>query len=348
MDATLKEYKCPNCSGKLEFDTKSQKLKCPYCDGTFDPEIFELSNEYKVEASTFNETDEFNHYICKTCGGEVITDKETIASSCPYCDNPLVISDSISGDYKPAKVIPFKYDKKQAIQKYKEHLSGKYLLPKKFSSDATLNEIKGIYVPFWTFDGKANANIHYNATKTRYYVSGDYDVVETSHYKLFRSGSVSFKDVPVDASSKVDDDLTQSIEPFDKKEAKDFNSNYLAGYLADRYNVSAEDSRPIASSRIINSTRSLFDSTTAFYDTCTPVSEDVYISNGYQEYDLFPIWLLNVKYNDKNYKFAMNGQTGKFVGDLPMDTKKLILTLLFTFIGVFVLITFLFYLGLGI
>ncbi len=318
----------------MEFDTKSQRLRCPYCEGTFDPEVFNEGTDYTVNNEEWND-ENIVVYSCRSCGGAIMTDRDTAAASCPYCGNPIVMTSNVSGVFKPKKIIPFKLDKKQAKERYRNHLQKKYLLPKEFTSEAVIDEIKGVYVPYWLFDGRANARMWFDATRVRFYSEGDYDCTETSYYKLFRSGSVRFMDVPVDASSKIDDDLTQSIEPYDNSESKDFNSNYLAGYVADKYDVDVEESRDIANGRIGNSTTSLFASTTGGYDTVVPTSSSIAITEGSQEYVMYPVWLLNVKYNGKLYKFAMNGQTGKFVGDLPYDKGKLISTMA----GVFILIT---------
>ncbi len=334
----LKEFKCPNCSGRLEFDARTQKLKCPYCDGTFDPELFEQANDYTVSTEHWDD-DDMVVYTCRSCGGQIIADRNTAADSCPYCGNPVVMTGNVSGIYKPKKVIPFLLDKKQAKEKYLEHLKGKPLLPDKFTDDAVIDEMKGVYVPYWLFGGKANARMWFDATRTRHWNEGDFMCTETSYYKLFRSGSVLFADVPVDASGKVEDALTESIEPFDLRQAKAFSENYLAGYLADKYDVSAEESRQRANERIANSTASLFQSTTAGYDTCIPSSTTITISQGCQDYVMYPVWLLNVKYEGKLYRFAMNGQTGKFVGDLPADNGKLVKYMTVIFLGVTALLT---------
>ncbi|MBP5279713.1 MAG: hypothetical protein J6Z03_04440 [Erysipelotrichaceae bacterium] len=318
----LKDFKCPNCSGALVFDTKSQKLKCPYCEGTFDPELFEEAHNYTVNNEEWND-ENIIVYSCRSCGGTIMADKDTAASSCPYCGNPVVMVSNVSGIYKPKKIIPFMFDKKQAKERYKKHLVNKTLLPNEFTSESTIDEIKGIYVPYWLFDGKATARMWFDATRVRFYSEGNYDCTETSYYKLFRAGSVRFADIPVDASSKVDDELSQSIEPFEVREAKDFSDSYLAGYVADKYDVDVVESREKANSRISNSTSALFASTTRGYDTVVPSSSSITIGEGNQEYVMFPVWLLNVKYQGKMYTFAMNGQTGKFVGDLPYDMGKL-------------------------
>ena len=156
------EYKCPCCGGAIEFDSKLQKLKCPYCDSEFEVQsLKEMDEALKyVDADSLEwddsqetvwddgEDSSLRTYICHSCGGEIIADENTAASKCPYCGNPVVMTGSLSGELKPDYVIPFKLDKKAAVESLKRHLSGKRLLPKVFKDQNHIEEIRGIYVPF--------------------------------------------------------------------------------------------------------------------------------------------------------------------------------------------------------
>lgn len=331
--SVLLEYKCPCCSGDIKFDSTLQKMKCPYCDTEFDLETLkgydDVLKEQKPDDMTWEEeaggqwgdgeADGMSVYICKSCGGEIIVDKETAASACPYCDNPVVMTGKLSGDLRPDYVIPFKLDKNAAKAALSNHFKGKRLLPKVFKDQNHIDEIKGVYVPFWLFDADADANIHYKATKVRTWSSGDYRYTETSFYAVTRAGNVGFERVPVDGSSKMADDLMESIEPFDFKDAVDFQTAYLSGYLADRYDVTAEQSIDRANQRIKNSTEQVFKETVQGYATVMPESSTINLSNSKSKYALYPVWILNTSWNGEKYTFAMNGQTGKFVGNLPMD-----------------------------
>ena len=336
--AKQENFKCPNCGGALGFDAESQKLKCPHCDGTFDIDSFEEGKDIEIENETWDEKDNIISFTCKSCGGVIMTDKNTAATSCPYCGNPMVLTGNVEGDYKPVKLIPFKYDKKQAKENYKKFLSGKRLLPKQFLSDAIIDEIKGIYVPYWIFNGTAKASMWFDATKVRTWSDGTFNYRETSIYKLYRAGKINFSNVPVDASKNIPDELTESLEPYDNNEFKNFNSNYLAGYYADKYDVDAKESRKIADSRIANSVVGAVNATAAGFGAIVPTNQSISISDGSQEYVMYPIWLLNIKYDNKMYTFAMNGQTGKFVGNLPEDKAKAFKISLLVFLGVTILV----------
>lgn len=331
--AALQEYKCPCCGGAIEFNSTAQKMKCPYCDTEFEMETLAsyddaLKNEPKEEMTwdttagsewQDGETEGLRTYTCKSCGGEIVGDETTAATTCPFCDSPVVMTGQLSGSLKPDYVIPFKLDKKAAKEALKRHCSGKRLLPKVFKDENHIDEIKGIYVPFWLFDADADASIRYKATKTRVWSDKNYDYTETRFYSVSREGSIGFERVPVDGSTKMEDELMESIEPFDFSEAVDFQTAYLAGYLADKYDVDSEQSIEHANARIKKSTEDVFASTVKGYSSVIPESTNVRLHNGKAKYALYPVWLLNTSWKGKKYTFAMNGQTGKFVGDLPMD-----------------------------
>ena len=287
----LLEYKCPCCGGAIEFNSTLQKMKCPYCDTEFDMETVKEFNE----AAANQQSDELNWesasdnswkedeasgmsvYICQSCGGEIVADESTGASSCPFCGNPVVMSGKFSGTLRPDFIIPFKLDKKAAKEGLTKHLHGKILLPKVFKKENHIDEIKGVYVPFWLFDTDASADIRYHATKTRFWSDSDYDYTETSHYSVFRAGNIGFDQIPVDGSSKIDNDLTESLEPYVISEAVDFATPYLAGYVADKYDVSAEESAERANQRVRKAAEDAFRDTVIGYDSVTP--EDTRIQN---------------------------------------------------------------------
>ncbi len=331
--AVLQEYKCPCCGGAITFDSSLQKMKCPYCDTEFEMETLVSYDDalntaqsdqmhWETEAGSdwqAGESENLRVYVCKSCGGEIVTDETTGASSCPYCDNPIVMMGQFAGELKPDFVIPFKLDKKAAVAALNRHYGGKKLLPKVFKDQNHIEEVKGIYVPVWLFDADAHAQIRYKGTKTRTWSDSRYNYTEVSHYLISRSGSLGFERVPVDGSSKMDDTLMESIEPFRFSDAVDFQTAYQAGFLADKYDVDAETSIERANARIKKSTEDAFAKTVTGYDSVVPENTSVQLENGHAKYALYPVWLLNTDWKGKKYTFAMNGQTGKLVGDLPLD-----------------------------
>jgi DNA-directed RNA polymerase subunit RPC12/RpoP len=327
----MTDYKCPCCGGQIEFDSASQNMKCPFCDSEFSIEAVQemqadqlSSNDMSWDTSAGTdwqpgETEGMKIYSCKSCGGEIVADELTGASSCPYCGNPVVISGTFDGDLRPDLVIPFKLDKNKAKEKLAEHLKGKKFLPKAFTDQNHIDEIKGVYVPFWLFDADADGDIRYEGVKERRWSDSNYRYVEKSYYNVRRTGSLAFEHVPVDGSSRMPDDLMESIEPFDYKDAVTFEKAYLSGYLADRYDVTAEQSIDRANHRIEESVIDTFRDSVIGYSQVTEKGNAIQLHNGKAQYVLYPVWILNTTWNDQKFLFAMNGQTGKFVGNLPLD-----------------------------
>ena len=333
---TLLEYKCPACGGALNFDSSVQKMKCPYCDTELEVaalrELDEVLRQEQPSAYTWDtqpqsqwteeEAEGLRSFVCQSCGGEIVGDENTAATHCPYCDNPVVLAGRFRGDLRPDLVVPFQLNKEQAKAALEAHLNKKPLLPKLFKSQNRLESIQGIYVPFWLFDTDVQANIRYHATRIRHWSDSNYNYTRTSHYSLWRSGGIGFDNVPVDGSSKMLDALMESIEPYDLSKAVSFQTAYLAGYLADKFDVTAESCKGRANDRIRTSTESAFAATTAGYSSVIPEHTDIQLKNGRVRYALLPVWVLTTRYGEKCYTFAMNGQTGKMVGDLPVDWKR--------------------------
>ncbi len=329
----VQEYKCPCCGGAISFDSNIQKMKCPYCDTEFEMETLreydealaqdaEDNMQWDQTSAPWEETGNVRQYVCTSCGGTIIGDGSLAATSCPYCDNPVVMTEQLAGMLKPDYVLPFKLDKMAAKAGMAKYLQGKPLLPKAFKTEQHIDEIKGIYVPFWLFNTGVQGDFRYRATRVHTYSDSKYVYTETSYFSVLRGGEIAFQNVPVDGSQKMPDDLMEALEPYDFSEAVDFQTAYLAGYFADRYDVDSQTSIKRANERVKNCTQQAFNSTVLGYTSFFPEHSSVRLSGGKTKYALYPVWILNTTWKGKKYLFAMNGQTGKFVGNLPIDKKK--------------------------
>jgi len=333
----IDEYKCPNCGGTVKFDSSAQTMKCPYCDTEFELAAIE---EYQKEVEALkkddfawgtptegeawggDDQDDLTAGSCPSCGAELFGDENTVATVCPCCGNAQIVAKRLSGDLKPNYVIPFKLEKKAAVDAMKEFCKGKRLLPKYFVHDNHIESMQGVYAPFWLFDANAHGHVTFKATKTRVWKTGDYLYKETSHYSALRDGNLGFSKVPVDASEKMDDAYMDAIEPFDYSQMKDFNKAFLAGYLAEKYDVDADKSKERAERRIKSTLEKEFRDSVSGYTTVIQTGSTVNVKDGKVNYALFPVWVLNSKYEKENYQFMMNGQTGRLVGRLPVDQGK--------------------------
>ncbi len=327
----LHEYECPACGGAMEFNPKTQKIKCPYCDSEFDVKDYVAnhnSNSEGVAADDYvtNPASKENDssqpmfiYSCGSCGGEILATESLGSMKCPFCSNNVVVKEKFTGKFTPDYIIPFSKTKDDAMKAYKTYVKSKKLVPKVFLDQNHIEEIKGVYVPFWLYSGTENYDASFKATKVRTWSDSDYNYTETSHYDVVRAGTERFERVPVDGSKEMPDDLMESIEPFDQSAMVPFNMGYLAGFLANKYNVSSQDDRDRAIKRMANSVIADFRNTIVGYATLTPNHENCSVSNEDTKYALYPVYVLNTNWKDGHYLFAMNGQTGKFVGNLPFS-----------------------------
>ena len=359
MPSQVTNYKCPACTGPLHFSAEKGKLVCDYCESEYEVSEIEAlyaekeqqaaqaaaaedkkREEAKAEAAagvnqadwhegdagvpwTEEEAAGLRAYNCPSCGAELICDETTAATSCPYCGNPTVVPGQLTGSLKPDYVIPFRLEKKDAVEALKKHYGKKRFLPRAFTDRNHIDEIQGVYVPFWLFDGVTDANITFDATRCHSFTDGDYEVTITEHYEALREGTVRFEKVPVDGSSKMPDAHMDAIEPFDYSELKPFSTAYLPGYLADKYDVTEKASRKRAERRIRNSTESALRNTVLGYDGVTIQHADVKVNRGQVKYAMLPVWTLHTSWNGQHFLFAMNGQTGKLIGDLPVSKGKM-------------------------
>ena len=347
MASQITNYQCPACTGPLHFAAGSGLLECEYCGSAYTVEEMEAQYGQKEEkaaqamekAEAAKARDEqwdtsglsedwgedakgMRAYNCPSCGAELICDETTVATACPYCGNPTVVPGQFTGALRPEFVIPFQVDKKGAIQALKKHYAGKIFLPKTFQSQHTVEKIQGVYVPFWLFNGQAEGSFRYGATRSTSYTSGDQEVTETDHYHIYRDGILDFEKVPVDASSKMPDDYMDSIEPFDYGQLKPFSSAYLPGFLADKYDVTAEQCKDRADERCLSTLEKVVGGTVQGYGTVSLEDKQVQLHRGKVQYALLPVWMLNVKWNNQTYLFAINGQSGKTAGILPVSKGK--------------------------
>lgn len=358
MPTQVTNYQCPACTGPLHYSAKSGKLACDYCDSSFDvAEIEALYARKEAEAAAAKhaadakaeaaqaakaeaaeaaaasggwdtsdlsrdwgaEADGLRVYSCPSCGAELICDQSTAATACPYCGNPAIVPGQFSGALRPDYILPFRLSKDDAVQALRAHYKGKPFLPRSFTSANHIEQIQGVYVPFWLFDGGAEGAASYRASNTNVFETGDYEITETRHYHVVRAGSLAFEKIPVDASSKMPDDHMDSIEPFDYAQLRPFSTAYLPGYLADKYDVTIDDSRDRADTRCRETLAQALRDTVTGYGACVTEREDIALRRSKVHYALLPVWMLSTKWHGQDFLFAMNGQTGKLVGDLPTD-----------------------------
>ena len=259
-------------------------------------------------------------YHCKSCGADVLAAGEEAALTCPYCSSNIVLTDKLSGNIRPNGIIPFKIAKKDLKQHLDNFYKNKKLLPKNFFSASHIEKVTGVYVPFWLFSGNIYGTCAYTGKNTSTTVSGDYEVTTTKIYDVVRDTSIGFSGIPIDASDKIEDKLMDSVLPYDMSELKPYQSGYLSGYTADRFDVPGKYLQTRAEQLMKETTNDIVKSSVSGqYTQITPKYKHLNAGQIDVKYVLLPIYMFKIKYANKKYQFAVNGQTGKVVGSLPIS-----------------------------
>ena len=329
-------YLCPACGASVAYDGESGKLKCASCGNLYDMDALEdISHseegggiQFEMPEASYGEEEasQMQAYTCSGCGAELLTEGTTTATECPYCGSPAILPEQIEGGVKPEKVLPFIVTKEEAQKKFEEYFKGKALLPNIFLNTRNrITEMRKLYVPYWLFDCEADATILYDAQKHRTERDGEWEIEHIRHYAVRRSGQMGFENIPVDGSVKMDNKITESLEPYDLSAAVDFQPAVLAGALADRADVDAEECQARAVERVETSMASALRETVQGYTVVMERSRSFRSEGGKVTPVLMPVWVITTEKDGKTYTFAINGQTGKLTCDVPADTKKSLL-----------------------
>ena len=341
------DNKCPTCGANLKFNPTLGSWKCEFCKINYTLEELQKHNNASSKKNNEQITDEEKEklednknlvvYKCGNCGAEIVAEETVAATFCVYCRNTAILKSKLSGKFAPDKIIPFKVEKDKAIEAFKDISKGRPFVPKDFNNQSNIDKIRGVYVPFWLFNTNTKGNITYDAKRIRTWTTGNTHYTETSVYELLRDGTVECERIPVDGSTRFENDIMNSIEPFNYNELVPYNHAYLSGFLAEKYDVESEVAYKDAEIRAINSTKDAFASTTVGYSSVIPKFQNLSTNLLSKEYCFLPVWMVNVKYNGKMHIFAMNGQTGEFIGNIPLDKKKAFLYYVVIFLIVFIL-----------
>jgi len=326
-------YTCPCCGAPLAYGADSGKLECASCGNSYELEVLQTMNteqsgdgmHFDLPEQTFDaeQAEQMQAYICQSCGAELLTEDTTTALECPYCGSPTILPDRIAGGVKPELVIPFTVTKEQAQKQFEEYFKGKKLMPNIFlNSRNRITQMRKLYVPYWLFDCNARADIVYNAEKKTTQRQGEWEIERVAHYVVRRVGTMDFENIPVDGSEKLDNKITESLEPYDLSAAVPFHPAVLAGAMADHADVDAQACESRAVERVENSISSAIRSTVGGYTTVLERSKNIMAQGGKVTPVLMPVWLITTEKEGKTYTFAINGQTGKLTCDVPVDVKK--------------------------
>ncbi len=325
--------KCPNCGGSLQFDPDSGKSKCEYCLSDFTPEDLSAYEQAQAEKKAADETGQSARpdqsdqplmtYTCNSCGAEVVTEATTSATFCYYCHNPVLLTERLTGAFKPDKIIPFALDKEKAIQTFLKWAKKRRFVPPGFYSASQLEKITGLYIPYWMADYRADVDYAGKGVNLRVWYAGNMEYTEHKEFVIQRRGSIDIDHVHEVAIRKIDKALIDSITPYDETQSVNFSLPYLSGFFAEKYDIQKEEAEPVIEEKTRRYANMLVQESIGSYNKVTMERSDMNLAVKDWHYTLLPTWILTYQYRGKTYVYAVNGQNGKTNGELPVDKRKL-------------------------
>lgn len=349
-------YKCPNCGGPLKFNPDKQLFSCEYCMSDFEEQKIQqiyaereskqsqaekaeqrAQDKAKQNQGQSTEEEEAVIYTCPSCGAEVVTTASTAATTCFYCQNPVVLGGRLSGEFKPDRVVPFALTKEKAIEKFLEMCGKKWFLPKDFSNKKQFEKLTGVYFPYWYVDSSRQGSMVAKGNKVHTYRRGNKRYTETSVYRLYRSGNLEIKNVFERALKSESRDMLQCVHPFDLTQAKDFAMSYLSGFQAEKRDIEINEISADVENRLRGYAQDLLKDTMKGYTAIVTENYNDRIDKQTWNYTLLPVWIATYKYKGEILPFAINGQTGKTYGKLPTSKGKLAILFAIVTVVVFIL-----------
>ncbi|AYA99424.1 zinc ribbon domain-containing protein [Lachnoanaerobaculum umeaense] len=334
-------YKCENCGGPVKYSATLGKFNCEYCNTVYsEEEVKRLSLLSQREDVIADGDGEYLEYHCPSCGANIVTDETTVATTCYYCNNPIVMSGKLESSQMPTRVIPFKVDKARALESFDNWMKKKKFVPKSFYNDKKeIEEINGVYFPYWLYNTNVFVDLDREGSRTYTRTEGDYRVTYEKHFRIIRKGDVEVKNLPKLALAKSNKVLVESVYPFDFNNAINFDSSYLSGFVAEKKDIEKEALMSSIEEDVYKYSKKVVrDSMTN--ESVNIINSDFSIKPGKFDYAMLPVWAIS--YNDKesnqNFFFSVNGQTGKVVGKLPIDKNKLYLSGLLAIVPIFAII----------
>lgn len=337
-----KETVCKGCSGKLQFAPGTNHLKCPYCG---------MENEIEVSKVVFEEID-FEKFVrefegketsvevatikCQGCGAQTTFNPNVVSDSCPCCGAPLVIKDATTSHViKPKAILPFAIDQNKAFKEFGEWIKKLWFAPNKLKRYARQEgKLAGLYIPYWTYDSDT-ATDYTGERGDDYQTTGTYTTIENGKL-VTKTGTVTktrwsnasghvdkvFDDVLAVASKSLPKEYVEKLEPWDLQNLVPFNSSYLSGFKAESYQVDLREGFDDAKLKMNNAIHEAI---------CSDIGGDhqkVHSANTtWKEITfkhlLMPIWISAYSFNNKIYRFLINGRTGEVQGERPYSWIKI-------------------------
>ncbi|MCB2310328.1 hypothetical protein LGL55_04225 [Clostridium tagluense] len=337
-------FLCSSCGGNMVFEPKKQKLVCLYCSNESEVNFEKtniIENDFYIAENTKNKNWEKEKRIikCESCGAQTLLDENSTAQFCAFCGSSHIIKTQEVVGIVPESLIPFVISKDAAGVLFSNWIKKLFFAPRALKSSYNMNKMKGVYIPFWTYDSHTFSD--YTAERgTYYYVTETEWVEEDGERKQvtkqvrktswsYVSGDYSkfYDDILINASAQINNHIISKLEPFNLKELVLYKPEFLSGFLAERYSIDLKSGWKIAEEKIESDLRGEIRQHIGGDEVRNLSFSTAYDAIKFKHI-LLPIWISAYIYKTKVYRFMINGQTGEVDGESPASIVKVMLLIL--------------------
>ena len=326
------DAKCPACGAAIQFDPATGKLACEYCG--YEHAIPTAEDAGSISEMDFSQAEHLGSFAwgvkkkrvsCKSCGAEAIYDELEISAVCPFCGSNHVMEEAAADSLAPGGVCPFEITADQARQNFQKWLKRRLFTPSKAKKQCKANSLLGIYTPYWTFDANTTSNYTANMGRDRRVKRGKDYVTVTDWWRVSGIYQAFIDDELVSASTRHDKNMLKKVEPFDFRKLRPYQSEYVAGFIAERYSVGLAEGWETGKNQMRarldrDIRRHLLQKHRA--NRIANLSFSILFENVTYKYLLLPMWLSSYLYKNKVYRFMVNGQTGRVGGSAPVSALR--------------------------
>jgi hypothetical protein len=357
--SALEKHPCAACGAQAEWNPSKQRLICPFC-GTEAPYEFDADTgkirEIDLVTALRDLPDEQRGWQaarrsvqCQSCKAVMVYDPARVGQNCEFCGSPaLVAYEEIKAPIRPQSLLPFKVAEPAVREQIRKWYAGRWFAPNALTKRALVDRVKGIYIPYWTFDAQAHCPWWAEAGYY-YYVQESYTDNngrrQTRSVRKVRwvpaSGVVDhfFDDEPVPGTKGVEGDLLRGVEPFPTKELVPYDTGYLSGYVVEHYQVVLVDAAKRSRDQMHDKLMELCSR-----EVPGDTQRNLRISPTYSaetfKHILVPVWLLTYTYGSKTYQVVTNGCTGEMAGRYPKSPWKIVFATLLAIIVALIVLYF--------
>ena len=355
--AAQEKHACPACGAQAEWSPAKQLLVCPFCGAESPYEKYKVRGavaELDLVAMLRDLPEEqrgwdtTRHSVqCQSCKAVMVFDPAKIGKNCEFCGSPALVDyTEVQSPIRPQSLLPFKLSQSDVRDRMKRWYSGRWFAPNAFKTKSLIDQLHGLYVPYWTFDAQvhceweAEAGHYYYTTESYRDSQGREQTRQVQHTRWVpASGELDhfFDDEPVPATKGVDHALLRQVEPFPTAEVVPYDTAFLSGFVVERYQINLEEAAAASVAQMHDALEGLCGAEVPG-DTYRNLQIQPHYSAQTFKHTLLPIWLLTYTYGAKTFNVIANGYTGEIAGNYPQSFWKIAFAVLAAIIVILTII----------